>query len=408
MPFGIFRNNAYIALLLAVLSTAAVSPALFAQANDDPQSLKQKIDTLVKQENYVEALPLLEKLVLIEPNDHETHLRLGFALLGKTNVTQEAETRKALRIRARAEFAKAKELGDKHPIVDALVDSIPADGSEGAAFSGNKQASALMDEAEAFFAQGKLDEALADYQKALLLDPKLYDAAVFSGDVYTNRKDWANAEIWYQKAIAIDPTREKAYRYSATPFMKQGKYDVARDRYVEAFITEPYSRFSRAGLGQWSAITKTTVGHPTIEIPGNFRLDEKGAAQIEIDPATLLGGKNDGSSAWIVYGGTRALWHKEKFAERFPAEKSYRHSLDEEADALRTVLRAAAADKQVKHLSPSLAKLKEIDDKGLLEAYILLARPDDGIAADHPRYLAQHRDKLRRYVVDYVLTNGGK
>jgi tetratricopeptide (TPR) repeat protein len=408
MPLGISRKNAYITLLLAVLSIAAISPALVAQPNDDPQSLKQRIDALVKQENYVEALPLLEKLVLIEPNDHETHLRLGFALLGKTNVTQDAEARKSLRIRARAEFAKAKELGDKHPIVDALIDSIPADGSEGAAFSGNKQASALMDEAEAFFAQGKLDEALADYQKALLLDPKLYDAAVFSGDVYTNRKDWANSEIWYQKAIAIDPNREKAYRYSATPFMKQGKYDVARDRYVEAFITEPYSRFSRAGLGQWSAITKTTVGHPAIEIPGNFRLDEKGAAQIDIDPATLLGGKKDGSSAWIVYGGTRALWHKEKFAATFPAEKSYRHSLDEEADALRTVLRAAAADKQVKHLSPSLAKLKELDDKGLLEAYILLARPDDGIAADYPRYLAQHRDKLRRYVMDYVLTNGGK
>jgi len=77
-------------------------------------------------------------------------------------------------------------------------------------------------------------------------------------------------------------------------------------------------------------------------------------------------------------------------------------------EALRSVVHAATSEKKTKKLSPSLAKLKELDDKGLLEAYILIATPDDGIAADFPKYLAQDRDKLRRYVVEYVLTNGGK
>jgi hypothetical protein len=39
---------------------------------------------------------------------------------------------------------------------------------------------------------------------------------------------------------------------------------------------------------------------------------------------------------------------------------------------------------------------------------ILLARPDGGIAPDHQAYLKHDRDKLRRYVVEYVLTGGGK
>lgn len=51
--------------------------------------------------------------------------------------------------------------------------------------------------------------------------------------------------------------------------------------------------------------------------------------------------------------------------------------------------------------------LKKLDDEGLLEAYILLARPDEGIAADHPAYLRQNRDKLRRYVTQYVVNGGG-
>jgi hypothetical protein len=75
---------------------------------------------------------------------------------------------------------------------------------------------------------------------------------------------------------------------------------------------------------------------------------------------------------------------------------------------LRSVLNLAASDKKVKSLSPSLAKLKKLNDEGLLEAYILLARPDQGIAQDYPAYLRQGRDKLRRYVVEYILTGGGK
>ncbi|HST50636.1 MAG TPA: hypothetical protein VLJ61_01395 [Pyrinomonadaceae bacterium] len=67
----------------------------------------------------------------------------------------------------------------------------------------------------------------------------------------------------------------------------------------------------------------------------------------------------------------------------------------------------ATGDKKVKSLSPSLAKLKKLNDEGLLEAYILLARADQGIADDYPAYLAQNRDKLRRYVVEYILTGGG-
>ena len=62
-----------------------------------------------------------------------------------------------------------------------------------------------MVEAEAFFSQGKHAEALKNYQKALQLDPKLYEAVLFSGDVYTQKGDFAQTEPWYQKAIAIDP-----------------------------------------------------------------------------------------------------------------------------------------------------------------------------------------------------------
>jgi tetratricopeptide (TPR) repeat protein len=369
--------------------------------------LKARIEKLTRETRYTEALPLLEKLVLVEPDDAEMHFQLGFALIAQANNTKPDAARKPLRVRARREFVRAKELGLPDPLVVALILSIPADGAAGPDFSPNIRANALMIEGEALFGQGKLEEALQAYQKALENDPKLYHAALFAGDVFVQRDEFAQAEAWYQRAIAIDPNRETAYRYSATPLMKQGKLDAARDRFIEAFITEPYNQFARAGLIQWAQTTGTEIAHPAIDMPTDVTFDDQGNANVKLSADMLLGAREDGSSAWISYGLTRSTWRKEKFAFKFPQEPVYRHTLAEEAEALRSVIALATSDRKVTNLNPSLVRLKKLNDEGLLEAYILLARPDEGIARDHPAYLKDHRAELRRYLVEYVVRGGG-
>ena len=395
-------------LLITFFVLLVVSLAVPIQAQTENVSdLKRQASELLKQTKYTDALPLLEKIAALEPNDGETQFYLAFALLGQSKNTQDAAARKALRVRGRNAFVKAKALNLNEPKLDALIMSLPEDGSEAPGFSSNPEANKLMEEGEALFTQGKADEALKKYQEALNLEPKLYHAALFSGDIYLQKQDYEKAEVWYQKAIAIDPDKETAYRYSATPLMKQRKTDAARDRYIEAFIVEPYNRFARGGLIQWAQATQTQLAHPDIEIPTNVTFDEKGDAKINLDANALLGGgKDDGGFAWIAYGGARSTWRKEKFAKTFPSEKAYRHSLAEEVDALRTVLSVATSDKKAK-LSPSLARLKKLDEQGLLEPYILIARPDEGIVQDYPAYLKQNRDKLRRYMLEYVVKGGG-
>ena len=394
-------------LVLLLFSLSVASPATQAQTDESVNDLKRRASELMKQNKYTEALPILEKIATLEPNDGETQFYLGFALVGQAANTKDDAARKAIRVRARKAFVKAKSLGFNEPRLEALIQGLPEDGSDAPGFSSNAKADELMKEGEALFSQGKPDEALKKYQQALEVDPKNYHAALFSGDIYLQKQDYAQAETWYQKAIAIDPNKETAYRYSATPLMRQRKFEAARDRYVEAFISEPYNRFARAGLIQWGQVTQTQLAHPKIDIPTNVTFNEKGDAQMNLDASALLGGKNDGSFAWISYGVARTSWHKEKFAKTFPGEKVYRHSLAEEADALRSVISTATSDKTTKNLSPSLVKLKKLDEDGLLEAYILIARPDDGIAQDHPAYLKQNRDKLRRYIMEYVIKGGG-
>ncbi|HLM61639.1 MAG TPA: hypothetical protein VK308_12610 [Pyrinomonadaceae bacterium] len=115
-----------------------------------------------------------------------------------------------------------------------------------------------------------------------------------------------------------------------------------------------------------------------------------------------------------MYGISRALWQtdkegklSDKFAKAYPGERVYRHSLAEETEALRMVLSALKNDKKIKKVDSSLTLLKKIDAENLLESYVLFARSDAGIRQDYAVYRQNNRDKLRRYLTEYVMKNGG-
>ena len=390
-------------LALAAVFTVAlmVAPASL-QAQTIPE-LKLQAKALYDASRFPEALPILEKIVQAEPNDGESQYYLAFSLIGTATSTQDPAARRALRVRGRNAFIKTAELGIGSDslmiLVKAMAGSLPADGSDPVGFSDIKEANDLMNKGEAAFSSGKMDDALKAYQAALKIDPRLYHAALFAGDVFMHTEKWDDAEVWYRKAITIDPFTETAYRYSATPLMKQKKYDLARDRYVEAFIVAPYNRLALSGLVQWGETTKTALAHPQIDVP-KITVDAAGKSNssVNINPLAV-----DGSMAWMSYVATRQEW-RDSFAAK-NARQPYRHTLAEEAEALRSVIRAAKALKP-KTLDPQIQTLAQLDQDGVLEAFVLMAIPDQGIALDHAAYLRQNRDKLRLYVTKYVIGGG--
>ena len=353
--------------------------------------------TLFKQERYAEAVPHFEVLVKGIPDDANIRFMYGWCLVAKSKQTSDTNEAKELSAKALEQLVKAKELGLKSRDNDTLIAMLSGQAVPGAEplFSQNKDAEKAMVEAENFYAQSKYDDAIKRYDKALALDPKIYRAALGAGDSYTAKGDWENAEKYYQRGITIDPNLETAYRYSGTPLMKQKKYDLARDRYVEAFITEPYSQLSPRGISQWADATGAKLGHPVIDIPEvSFGADGKAVAK------TAISADDASARPWLAYLAVRESWKKEKFGRSFPKETKYRHSLQEEAEALRAAVAAAA---QQKSPNKQFELLGKMDTDGVLEAFILMAKPDEGIAADHAAYLKDNRAKLRKYVVNYVI-----
>ena len=363
------------------------------------------------ENKFTEAVPLLEKLAAVNPSDVAVISHLGFALYASTAAITDPELRKQTRVRARTFLQRAKDLGNSSILIQVALDDVTFNADGNVSYSTLQAADKAMQEGEAAFTQGDFAKALEAYDRALAADPHLYDAALFKGDVYYKSDQPEQAGEWFARAIAIDPDRETAYRYWGDTLMKQGKMDEARDKFIEAYITEPYNRLARGGFVQWGQRNSVTLAHPKIDIPTSVTPLENGKMTISLDSAALKDDGSDGSSAWMMYGIARAAWAMSDFAKHYPEEKTYRHSLKEEAAALRGVVEALAnqqEEKKIKQLTPSLETLLKLNRDGLLEPYLLLVMFDKGIAQDHPGYLHANRDKLRRYVVEYVLTGGGK
>ena len=63
---------------------------IYAQSSESIEALKPKVETLIKQQRFTEALPILEKIVAVEPANAEMQFYLGFALLGQGNNTKDS------------------------------------------------------------------------------------------------------------------------------------------------------------------------------------------------------------------------------------------------------------------------------------------------------------------------------
>ena len=398
-------------LLIVLLFVFSFSSALGAQQQPPQDPERVRAFQLYDDAQYAEALPAFEKLAAKYPEDRDVIKTYGFLVLGQTAYQKDAAARKEARRRGRELLIKAQQLGANDQLLKSMLEALPPDGGDDAKLSTKKEAEEAMREGEAAFAKKDFPKAIEMYQRALLLDPQLYEAALFTGDCYYATADQKKAGVWFARAAAINPDRETAYRYWGDALMKQGRVTEAGDKFVEAYLAEPYSRMSRSAFLNWGQRVNIVLNHPRVEIPTNVTSQKEGEVTINLDPnAFKKDDKSGAGAAWLTYGLVRTTWRSTEFAKQYPNEKQYRHSLKEEAAALRTALKVFSEDKarKAQNADPSLTLLAKLDKEGLLESFILLALPDAGIAEDYVAYRRTNLEDLRRYVKQYVLTGGGQ
>jgi len=402
-------------LLAVVMSVLALNAALRAQTppqsttegvapKDDPD--RKRALEFIDNGKMAQAMPLFEKLCDEYPKDPGLWEGWGVSTLGYSQTLPDPDQRKKARARARSFLVKAQQLGDNSNLIQVLMGMVPEDGGD-TTFSPRKEVNDAMQQAEADFSRGDYDKAREGYLRVLLLDPKNYEAALFTGDVFFKQHVNGSAGEWFARAIEIDPNRETAYRYWGDALWSMGKSAESREKFINAVIAEPYNNNrSWMGLTQWAQYNKVTLNWVRLQDKGSVTQKDDQHINITIDPSGLK--KDDPAGpAWVAYTMNRALWRGDKFKKEFPNEPKYRHTMREEADALHMLAAVLKEQKDFEKkkasLDPALQQLVKIDEAGLLEPFALLNRADGEVAQDYEAYRAVHRDTLYRYFDEIVV-----
>lgn len=412
------KHSLFILAYTFLLALMLVAPQpVAAQVTPDFAAQRERAFDLYEHNKFADAIPILEKLVIEKPNDVVMLERLGWATFVVAGSTKDPQVRKQARERALGYLKRAEALGDDSELLRTGLDALAQPDHTDARLSAVREAEEALRQGEQAHSRGDLDGAIKGYQRALELDPQLYLAAVFAGDMYFKKAYLATdnkakqqltitAGEWFAKAIKIDENIETAHRYWGDALMAVGEEGGAKDKFIEAIVAEPFNRAPYMGLTQWAKKFNVPMAHPQIQQPKPSMSSSSNGN----DTTIVMDGKQREKGTpeyyWSFYDLTRATYKVAGFKKDHPGENEYRHSLSEEATALRAVAQIAAkdqADGALKTSDPSLDALIKLFKADLIEAYILFVRLDEGVARDYVDYRKANRDKLHRYWSDFVI-----
>jgi tetratricopeptide (TPR) repeat protein len=379
--------------------TSAVTP--------DPVAVAEaaRADALYKVQNYTAALPLYEDLHQREPNSNFLREHLAVCLLSSGDTD---EQRAAAHARARQLLLDAKAAGDNSNFLQIMLEKLSAPTAPAPAGPPSPGMEPFR-RAEKLFSSGELPAALAAYKEAMAADPKLYEAPLFAGDTEYKLGHYPEADDWYARAAAINPNRETAYRYWGDCLMKQGERTRAEAEFIDAIVAEPYSRTPRVGLKQWADANKAQLAAPPIALPPRAKIttsDKDGfitSMTVGIDSGVMAANKDSPMLSTITaYEMGSSMWVAGMFHKTYPTETRYRHSLAEEVQTIHVALSTLAkTNLPPESIDATWRTLAQLDKDGMLECWILLDHPDQGIAQDYVAFRANHRDLLHQYIAKY-------
>ena len=180
---------------------------------------------------------------------------------------------------------------------------------------------------------GQLDTAVAEFQKATELDPKLAVAFVDLGDIYIEKRDYADAIPPLKRAVELSPSLEGAHRLLGYALLAQG------------YASEAIPHLEKAHEGDALGIALLEAGR----LPDAVTVLQKALAQNANDPDLLY-----------YYGRAAGLLSKQVFDEledRFPDSARAHQMMAQDYAALRDVPSAEREFQEALRLRPQTAGL---------------------------------------------------
>ena len=177
-------------------------------------------------------------------------------------------------------------------------------GGSGSGVTAEEQAAARYDAGLELQRQGKLDEAISEFDAAILIKPKFAEAHYSRGLAYEQQAKIVEALQDFAEAILIDPQHAQLYSSRVSPATSSEDYERALADYNQAVRSDPESAVAYAGraagravayagravayAGRAVAYAGRAVAYALLNMDAEADLDVKTAVELGFDP-TLLG-----------------------------------------------------------------------------------------------------------------------
>lgn len=387
------RIQTFLIIIFVLFSVEFVLAQKMQEDEEFIQALK-----LVKQNRQIDALPLLEKLVVRYPNEGELHAYLGVAVLANSASIKDADVRKKEVARAGEILKNAKKLGTENTLALHYLDLFE-NGFEidSVSTSSSKEVEDAIREGEGYFGRGEYDKAFKEYERAYKIDSKNYDAALFAGDCFYAQKKYAESEIWFGRAIAINPKREQAHRFLGDALLFQDKIQQALGKFADAAIAEPGSKLSWERFYETAKQYGNRTATPFITTPSTRDAD---TFEILIEPKTLE--IADGTSNWNLY--TKIRNQQIANFNKIANGRKFVPTISEEVSALKSValgVKTQLKSKKITKLDEGLKNLVEIDDLGMLDVYLVLFVKDLEYE-EYDSFRDKNWERMKTFLVSYI------
>ena len=104
---------------------------------------------------------------------------------------------------------------------------------------------AIYTKGEELYDQGKYEEAIKWFDKALVVDPKYVDALNNKGAALDDLDKYEEAITWYDKALAVDPQYVNALNGKGLALANLGKYEESITWYDKALAVDPNYKYAK-------------------------------------------------------------------------------------------------------------------------------------------------------------------
>ena len=191
--------------------TEPLQPTASPQVSSDDLSIEAA--SLIEQEEYQKAIPLLKQAISIQPDFGFAYGQLAYCYI-QLKLYQEAVDELSDKLLPKKEYSTA------YNLVGFAYENL-----------------------------AHLDEALVAYQKAVELDPNYVDAYSNMGFVYFDQEQYQKAVDAFKKAAELKPGDPVIFNNLGFSYEKLGQYDEAMQAYQEAVRVKPDYIKAHANIG---------------------------------------------------------------------------------------------------------------------------------------------------------------